>query len=66
VNLWKNIDARVAEFERQYASNLAGRTGPSLPAGARNPFYTVSAANGGRVGYLIRWIRSGFGSSSTQ
>jgi hypothetical protein len=45
--------ARVAEFERQYASNLAGRTGPSLPSSARNPFYTVSAANGGRIGYLF-------------
>jgi hypothetical protein len=43
--------ARVAEFERQYASNLAGRTGPSLPSSARNPFYPVYAANGGRIGY---------------
>jgi hypothetical protein len=43
--------ARVAEFERQYASNLSGRTGPSLPASARNPFYPVYAANGGRIGY---------------
>jgi hypothetical protein len=46
--------ARVAEFERQYASNLSGRTGPSLPASARNPFYPVYAARGGRIG--IRWI----------
>jgi hypothetical protein len=45
--------ARVAEFERQYASNLAGRTGPSLPASARNPFYPVYAARGGRIGYLF-------------
>jgi hypothetical protein len=43
--------ARVAEFERQYASNLSGRTGPSLPASANNPFYPVYAANGGRIGY---------------
>jgi len=43
--------ARVAEFERQYASNLSGRTGPSLPASARNPFYPVYAARGGRIGY---------------
>jgi hypothetical protein len=35
----EEYNARVAEFERQYASNLAGRTGPSLPASARNPFY---------------------------
>jgi hypothetical protein len=45
--------ARVAEFERQYASNLSGRTGPSLPASARNPFYPVYAARGGRIGYLF-------------
>jgi hypothetical protein len=45
--------ARVAEFEKQYASNLSGRTGPSLPAGARNPFYPVYAARGGRIGYLF-------------
>jgi hypothetical protein len=45
--------ARVAEFERQYASNLAGRTGPSLPASANNPFYSVYAARGGRIGYLL-------------
>jgi hypothetical protein len=43
--------ARVAEFERQYASNLSGRTGPSLPASANNPFYPVYAARGGRIGY---------------
>jgi hypothetical protein len=43
--------ARVAEFEKQYASNLSGRTGPSLPSSARNPFYPVYAANGGRIGY---------------
>jgi hypothetical protein len=42
--------ARVAEFERQYASNLSGRTGPSLPASANNPFYSVYAARGGRIG----------------
>jgi hypothetical protein len=45
--------ARVAEFERQYASNLSGRTGPSLPASANNPFYSVYAARGGRIGYLF-------------
>jgi hypothetical protein len=45
--------ARVAEFERQYASNLSGRTGPSLPASANNPFYPVYAARGGRIGYLF-------------
>jgi hypothetical protein len=49
----EEYNARVAEFERQYASNLSGRTGPSLPAGARNPFYPTYAANGGRVGYLF-------------
>jgi hypothetical protein len=43
--------ARVAEFERQYASNLSGRTGPSLSASANNPFYPVYAARGGRIGY---------------
>jgi hypothetical protein len=51
VNLQKNINARVAEFQNQYASNLAGRTGPSLPASARNPFYPVYAARGGRIGF---------------
>jgi hypothetical protein len=45
--------ARVAEFERQYASNLSGRIGPSLPASANNPFYPVYAARGGRIGYLF-------------
>jgi hypothetical protein len=45
--------ARVAEFERQYASNLSGRTGPSLPASANNPFYPVYAARGGRIGYAF-------------
>jgi hypothetical protein len=49
--------ARVAEFERQYASNLSGRTGPSLPASANNPFYPVYAARGGRIGYyqVVKW-----------
>jgi hypothetical protein len=59
-----NYQARVAEFQRQYQSNLAGTTGPSLPAGANNPFYPAYAANGGRIGFY--WcIRSCFGSSST-
>jgi hypothetical protein len=47
----EDYQRRVAEFQRQYQSNLAGTTGPSLPAGARNPFYPVYAANGGRIGY---------------
>ena len=47
----EEYNARVAEFQNQYASNLAGRTGPSLPAGARNPFYPVYAARGGRIGF---------------
>ena len=49
----EEYNARVAEFQNQYASNLAGRTGPSLPASARNPFYPVYAARGGRIGYLF-------------
>jgi hypothetical protein len=47
----EDYQRRVAEFERQYASNLSGRTGPSLPASANNPFYPVYAARGGRIGY---------------
>jgi hypothetical protein len=47
----EEYNARVAEFQNQYASNLAGRTGPSLPASARNPFYPVYAARGGRIGF---------------
>jgi hypothetical protein len=52
-NLQNNIKARVAEFQRQYQSNLAGTTGASLPASANNPFYSdyQYAANGGRIGY---------------
>jgi hypothetical protein len=33
----EEYQARVAEFERQYASNLAGTTGASLRASANNP-----------------------------
>jgi len=47
----EEYNARVAEFENQYASNLAGTTGSSLPIGARNPFYPVYAARGGRIGF---------------
>jgi hypothetical protein len=47
----EDYERRVAEFQRQYQSNLAGTTGPSLPAGANNPFYPVYAARGGRIGY---------------
>jgi hypothetical protein len=47
----EEYNARVAEFQNQYASNLAGRTGPGLPASARNPFYPVYAARGGRIGF---------------
>jgi hypothetical protein len=47
----EDYQRRVAEFQRQYQSNLAGTTGYNLPAGANNPYYPVSAANGGRIGY---------------
>jgi hypothetical protein len=47
----EDYQRRVAEFQRQYQSNLAGTTGASLPASANNPFYPVYAANGGRIGY---------------
>jgi hypothetical protein len=49
----EQYQARVAEFQRQYQSNLGGTTGASLPASANNPFYSdyQYAANGGRIGY---------------
>jgi hypothetical protein len=49
----EQYQARVAEFQKQYQSNLAGTTGYNLPAGANNPFYSdyQYAANGGRIGY---------------
>jgi hypothetical protein len=47
----EDYQRRVAEFQRQYQSNLAGTTGASLPASANNPYYPVYAANGGRIGY---------------
>jgi hypothetical protein len=47
----EDYERRVAEFQRQYQSNLSGTTRPSLPAGANNPFYPTYAANGGRIGY---------------
>jgi hypothetical protein len=47
----EDYERRVAEFQRQYQSNLSGTTRPSLPAGANNPFYPAYAANGGRIGY---------------
>jgi hypothetical protein len=49
----EDYQRRVAEFQRQYQSNLAGTTGAGLPAGANNPFYSdyQYAANGGRIGY---------------
>jgi hypothetical protein len=51
----EQYQARVAEFQKQYQSNLAGTTGYNLPAGANNPFYSdyQYAANGGRIGYLF-------------
>jgi hypothetical protein len=47
----EDYQRRVAEFQRQYQSNLAGTTGASLRASANNPYYPVYAANGGRIGY---------------
>jgi hypothetical protein len=49
----EQYQARVAEFQKQYQSNLGGTTGYNLPAGANNPFYSdyQYAANGGRIGY---------------
>jgi hypothetical protein len=47
----EDYQRRVAEFQRQYQSNLAGTTGAGLPASANNPYYPVYAANGGRIGY---------------
>jgi hypothetical protein len=51
----EDYQRRVAEFQRQYQSNLAGTTGAGLPASANNPFYPdyQYAANGGRIGYLF-------------
>jgi hypothetical protein len=47
----EDYQRRVEEFKKIYEANLSGTTRPSLPAGANNPFYSVSAANGGRIGY---------------
>jgi hypothetical protein len=49
----EQYQARVAEFQKQYQSNLGGTTGYNLPASANNPFYSdyQYAANGGRIGY---------------
>ena len=47
----EQYQARVAEFQRQYQSNLAGTTGTGITASAQNPYYPVYAANGGRIGY---------------
>jgi hypothetical protein len=37
----EQYQARVAEFQRQYQSNLAGTTGANLPASANNPFILI-------------------------
>jgi hypothetical protein len=52
--------AAVAEYERMYASNLAG-TSTTLPSSANNPFYatTTYAANGGRIGYAYGSVDEG-------
>jgi hypothetical protein len=42
--------ARVAEYQKKYASNLAQNQSGLLPSSANNPFY---AANGGRIGYAF-------------
>ena len=42
--------ARVAEYQSQYASNLRQNQSGLLPYSANNPFY---AANGGRIGYAF-------------
>jgi hypothetical protein len=47
----EDYQRRVEEFKKTYEANLSGTTRPSLPAGANNPFYSVSAANGGRINY---------------
>jgi hypothetical protein len=47
----EDYQRRVEEFKKIYEANLSGTTGPSLPAGANNPYYPVYAANGGRIGY---------------
>jgi hypothetical protein len=39
--IFRRHQRRVAEFQRQYQSNLSGTTPPNLPAGANNPFYTL-------------------------
>ena len=50
----------VEEYERMYASNLAG-TSTTLPSSANNPFYatTTYAANGGRIGYAYGSVDEG-------
>ena len=42
--------ARVDEYQSQYASNLRQNQSGLLPSSANNPFY---AANGGRIGYAF-------------
>jgi hypothetical protein len=42
--------ARVSEYQSQYASNLRQNQSGLLPSSANNPFY---AANGGRIGYAF-------------
>jgi len=44
--------ARVAEYENQFASNLRQNQSGLLPYSAKNPFYAY-AANGGRMGYAF-------------
>jgi hypothetical protein len=48
--------ARVAEYQSQYASNLRQNQSGLLPYSANNPFY---AANGGRIGYAYGSVDQG-------
>jgi hypothetical protein len=48
--------ARVAEYQSQYASNLRQNQSGLLPYSANNPFY---AANGGRIGYAYGSVDEG-------
>jgi len=50
--------ARVAEYQSQYASNLRQNQSGLLPYSAKNPFYAY-AANGGRIGYAYGSVDQG-------
>jgi hypothetical protein len=52
----EEYQARVDEYQSQYASNLRQNESGLLPYSANNPFY---AANGGRIGYAYGSVDQG-------